>query len=233
MEKISIIAHKRDVFGKKLRTLRSTGNVPAIVYGQEKDAEPVAVNAHEFSKIYAHAGHNTIIDLKIDQAASDNVLIQAIATDPVTGDITHADFYRVNMNQEIRTTVPLHFVGEAPAVYQQEGTLLTNIEEVEVETLPGKLPANIEVDISGLDDFEKSIHISDLVVPEGVEILVDPEELVCKVDPPRSEEEMEALNEEIVEEIPAEEGEEGAEGESGETAEGETKEGGEEKPAEK
>jgi large subunit ribosomal protein L25 len=117
------------------------------------------------------------------------------------------------MNQAIRTTVPLHFTGNAAAVYQQEGTLLTNIEEVEVETLPGKLPANIEVDISVLDDFEKSIHVRDLVVPEGVEVLIDGEELVCKVDPPRSEAEMEALNEDIVEEIPAEEGEEGAEGE--------------------
>jgi large subunit ribosomal protein L25 len=235
MEKISIIAHKRDVFGKKLHALRSTGNVPAIVYGQDKDAESVIVNTHEFSKIYAHAGHNTIIDLKIDQAASDNVLIQDIATDPVTGDITHADFYRVNMNQEIRTSVPLHFVGESPAVYQQEGTLLTNIEEVEVETLPGKLPANIEVDVTGLDDFEKTIHISDLVVPEGVKILVEPEELVCKVDPPRSEEEMEALNEDIGLAAPPEEGEEAAEGEeasegdSGASAEASA----EEKPAEK
>jgi large subunit ribosomal protein L25 len=231
MEKISIIAHKRDVFGKKLRELRSTGNVPAIIYGQEKDAEPVSVNAHEFGKIYARAGQNTIIDLKVDQDASDNVLIQDIATDPVTGDITHADFYRVNMNEEIKTSVPLHFVGEAPAVYQDEGTLLTNIEEVEVETLPGKLPANIEVDITGLDDFEKTIHISDLVVPEGVKVLVEDEELVCKVDPPRSEEEMEALNEEIVEELPAEEGEETTEGE--EAGEGEAKEStAEEKPAE-
>lgn len=222
MEKINIIAHKRDVFGKKLHALRSTGNVPAIIYGQEKEPEPISVNAHEFSRIYATAGHNTIIDLKVDQSASDNVLIQDISTDPVTGDITHADFYRVNMNQEIRTSVPLHFVGESPAVYQDEGTLLTNIEEVEVETLPGKLPANIEVDISGLDDFEKTIHVSDLIVPEGVKLLVEDEELVCKVDPPRSEEEMEALNEDIVEEIPAEEGEEATE----------EAEGGDAKPAE-
>ncbi len=227
MEKINLIAHKREVFGKKLRTVRKAGDVPAIVYGQEKEPEPVTVNAHEFTKIYARAGHNTIIDLKIDQDASDNVLIQDVATDPINGDITHADFYRVNMSQAIRTSVPIHFVGDAPAVYQDEGTLLTNIEEVEVETLPAKLPANIEVDISSLDDFEKAIHISDLKVPEGVEILDDPEELVCKVDPPRSEEELEALNEEIVEEMPAEEGAEASE-EAGE-AEG----GSEDKPAEK
>ncbi len=226
MEKINLIAHKREVFGKKLRTVRTAGDVPAIVYGQEKEPEPVTVNGHEFTKIYARAGHNTIIDLKIDQDASDNVLIQAIANDPVNGDITHADFYRVNMSQAIRTSVPIHFVGESPAVYQDEGTLLSNLEEVEVETLPAKLPSNIEVDISILDDFEKTIHVSDLKVPEGVTILADAEELVCKVDPPRSEEEMEALNDEIVEEIPAEEGAEGTDTEA-------ATEGEEGKPADK
>ncbi|MEI6716457.1 MAG: 50S ribosomal protein L25 [Candidatus Saccharibacteria bacterium] len=213
MEKTTLSATARDIFGKKLNASRAEGHLPAIVYGQDKANEPVFLNMHEFTRTYAKAGHNTIIDLKIGQDASSNILIQDVSIDALTGDLTHADLYRVNMNQAIRTTVPLHFTGNAAAVYQQEGTLLTNIEEVEVETLPGKLPANIEVDISVLDDFEKSIHVRDLVVPEGVEVLIDGEELVCKVDPPRSEAEMEALNEDIVEEIPAEEGEEGAEGE--------------------
>ncbi|MBA3679188.1 50S ribosomal protein L25 [Candidatus Saccharibacteria bacterium] len=206
MEKTTLTAQARDIFGKKLAISRKNGSLPAIVYGQDKDNEAIFLNTHDFSRTYTKAGHNTIIDLKIDQNTSDNVLIQDVSLDPLTGELTHADLYRVNMSEAIKTTVPLHFVGDAPAVYQQEGTLLTNIEEVEVETLPGKLPSNIEVDISGLDDFEKSIHVRDLVVPEGVEILVDGEELVAKVDPPRSEEEMEALNEDIVEEIPAEEG---------------------------
>jgi len=209
METTKLIAQSRDVFGKKLAHLRTAGHLPAIIYGQEKENEPVLLNAHEFSRIYAQAGHNTIIDLKIDQDKSANILIHDVVMHPVTGDITHADLYRVNMSQAIRTTVPLHFVGDAPAVYQEEGTLLTNIEEVEVETLPAKLPANIEVDISVLDDFEKSIHVRDLVIPEGVEIFIDGEELVAKVEPPRSQEEIDALNEDIVEEIPAEEGEEG------------------------
>ncbi|MEI8072590.1 MAG: 50S ribosomal protein L25 [Candidatus Saccharibacteria bacterium] len=215
MEKTSLSATPRDIYGKKLAASRKSGQLPAVVYGQDKDNESIFLNAHDFSRIFAKASYNTIIDLKIGQDASSNILIHDVAHDPVTGDITHADLYRVNMSQAIRTAVPLHFTGDAPAVYQQEGTLVTNIEEVEVETLPAKLPANIEVDITGLDDFEKSIHIRDLSVPEGVTILDDPEELICKVEPPRSEEELEALNEEIVEEIPAEEGAEApAEGEA-------------------
>jgi large subunit ribosomal protein L25 len=140
------------------------------------------------------------------------------------------------MNKTIRTEVPLHFTGEAPAVFQEEGSLLKNIEEVEVETLPAKLPAHIEVDISGLDDFSKTIHVSDLNVPEGVEVLVDGEELICKVEPPRSEEEIAALEEEVGDAIPegaAEESAEGGEEGEGEAAEegSEATEGGE-KPAE-
>lgn len=207
MEKITLIAQKRESFGKKLSALRSEGNLPAVVYGQNKQPEAVSINSHEFAKIYASAGHNTIVELKIDQNASDNVLIHDVATNALSGNLIHADFLRVNMNQAIRTTVPLHFVGTAPAVYQQEGTLLTNIEEVEVETLPAKLPQFIEIDISVLDTFEKSIHIRDIVAPDGVKILEEDEEMVAKVDPPRSEAEMDALNEDVVEEIPAEEGE--------------------------
>ena len=219
MDKIVITARTRDVFGKKLASSRKSGDLPAIVYGQQKDNEPVFLNAHEFTRIFSQAGQNTIIELKIDQDKSSNVLIQDVERHPVTNDITHADLLRLNMSQSIKTQVPLSFTGEAPAVYQLEGTLLTNIEEVEVETLPAKLPANIEVDISGLDDFEKSIHIKDLEVPEGVEILVDPDELICKVEPPRSQEEIDALDEEIVEEIPDEEqSEEGSESETSESS---------------
>jgi len=224
MDKIVITARTRDAFGKKLASSRKSGDLPAIVYGQEKDNEPIFLNAHEFSRVFSQAGQNTIIELKIDQDKSSNVLIQDIARHPVTNDITHADLLRLNMSQSIRAQIPLSFVGEASAVYQLEGTLLTNIEEVEVETLPAKLPPNIEVDISGLDDFEKTIHIKDLNIPEGVELLVDPDELVCKVEPPRSQEEIDALDEEVVEEIPAEEGEEAAEESDGdESKEGESK----------
>lgn len=230
METISLSARTREVFGKKLVAHRNNGDLPAIVYGQDKENEPVFLNAHEFSKIFQTAGHNTILELKVDQDKSVNILIHDVSVHPVSGELTHADLYRVNMSQAIRTTVPLQFVGDAPAVYQQEGTLLTNISEVEVETLPGKLPANIEVDITGLDDFEKSIHVRDLVVPEGVELLIDEEELVVKVEPPRSQEEIDALDEEVVEEIPAEEGEEAAEGE--EPTEGEEAAEGDQKASE-
>lgn len=230
METIVIKANSRDIYGKKLATSRKNGQVPAVVYGNQKDNQSVFVDGHDFSRAFLHAGHSTIVELKVEDGASENVLIHDIDSDPVTNEIRHIDFYRVNMNKAIRTEVPLHFVGEAPAVFQQEGSLFKNIEEVEVVTLPANLPPQIEVDISGLDDFSKTIHVSDLKVGEAVEILTDMEQLVCKVEPPRSEEELAALEEEVGDAIPEGAEEEGAEGEanpdeeSGEAPAEETKE---------
>jgi large subunit ribosomal protein L25 len=221
MDKIVISATTRDSFGKKNAELRKNGKIPAVIYGNNKENATVTLDAKEFTKAFASAGHSAIVELKLDEGAGENVLIQDIDMDPVRNEISHADFYRVNMNKTIRTEVPLHFIGESPAVFQQEGSLFKNIEEVEVETLPANLPPHIEIDISVLDDFSKSIHISDIKAPKGVEILEDAEQLICKVDPPRSEEEMAALDEEIGEAIPEGAAEEGAEATEGEAKEGE------------
>lgn len=217
METIVLQANIRDTFGKKLAEARKNGKLPGVVYGNNKDNQSVLLDAKEFGKAFAQAGQSTIIELKIDGKDSENVLIHDVDTDPLTNEVSHADFYRINMNKTIRTEVPLHFVGEAPAVFQQEGSLFKNIEEIEVETLPANLPSHLEVDVSILDDFAKAIHVSDIKVPDGVEVLEDAEQLICKVEPPRSEEEIAALDEEIGDAIPegaAEEGEEGAEGET-------------------
>lgn len=214
MESIVINANIRDTFGKKLAEARKGGQLPAVVYGNKKDNQSVALDIKEFGKAFATAGYSTIVELKIDGKDSENVLIHEVDLDPLTNEVRHADFLRINMNKSIRTEVPLHFVGEAPAVFQQEGSLFKNIEEIEIETLPATLPSHLEVDISGLDDFTKAIHVSDITIPDGVEVLEDGEQLVCKVEPPRSEEEIAALDEEIGDAIPegaAEEGEEGAE----------------------
>ncbi len=222
METVALSAQTRTLHGKQNKKLRLDGLIPAVIYGQAQDNIMLSVDAKSFRRIFADAGQSTIVELTVDKDKQ-NVLIHEIENHPVTGEITHIDFLRINMNQTIRTEVPLHFVGESPAVYQEEGTLIKNTEEVEVETLPAHLPQHIEVDISSLDDFEKTIHISDIVAPEGVTILSDPEELVAKVDPPRSEEEMAALDEAIGVVVPEGVNEEGeaTEGEEGEATEGE------------
>jgi len=193
---LELNAKVRKTLGKKVKSLRKKGIIPAVLYGAKTKSIPLAIDYDEFKKIYKEAGESTIIKLKIDKEVK-NVLIYDIIKDPVTDKFSHIDFYVVRMDKPITTEVPLVFEGESPAVETQDGVLVKNINEVEVEALPANLPHEIKVDISALKTFDDLIHIKDLKVPEGVKILANPDEVVALVSPPRTEEELAALEEEI------------------------------------
>lgn len=226
--------------GKAVRSMRKEGIVPAVVYGKGKKNENLSVSLHDFDLIYREVGSSAIIELDINGKENKNVLIHDVAQNPVTNAPEHIDFYEVSMTEKITANVPLHFVGDSAAVIELQGSLITNKDEIEVECLPIDLPQKIEVDISVLSDFEKSIHVSGLQIPAGVEVKDDPEELVANVEPPRSEEEMAELEEPVEapemegaeEEAPAEEGAETEEGAEKAEEEGAETEGSEEKSAE-
>jgi large subunit ribosomal protein L25 len=207
MDKLILEAHKRTVLGKKNKSLRHEGSVPAVLYGHNVESESVSVASKDMEKIYSHAGGNKIIDLTVGKDKALNALIHDVQHDGKTGRIIHADFYIVNMKEELKAEIPFHFVGESTAVFQDEGTLFKNLESIEVECLPGDLPESLEVDISVLDDFEKTITVADLQVPKGVRFVL-PEDteaedmLICKVEAPRSDEEMAELDEELSEKLP-------------------------------
>lgn len=214
MDKIILSADLREVAGKGVKKLRESGKLPAVLYGRGAANKNIVIDAKEFGRVLNQAGYSSILELSLD-GKKHNVLIQDVAFDVVKSEPIHADIYLVKMDEVIRTEVPLHFVGESTAVFQQDGSLITNLEALEIEALPGNLPQQIEVDISVLDDFEKTISVADIKLPADVKLLTDAEELVARVEPPRSDEELEALDEEVVENIPAEEGaDEAAEGES-------------------
>ncbi|HVE80771.1 MAG TPA: 50S ribosomal protein L25 [Candidatus Dormibacteraeota bacterium] len=225
MDKIVLPVKSRKKDGKQASKLRANGLVPAVVYGHGLTTLPISVDSRELEKAYGDAGGNKIIGLKIDEAGLKNVLIHDLQQDVRTGQIIHADFYAVRMDEKIKAEIPVHLVGESTAVYQQEGTLIKNLEAIEIEALPTNLPEGFEVDIAVLDDFDKTITVGDLKIPEGVTILTPLEELIVKVDPPRSEEELAELEEPIEDALPPEEGEEAAEG--AEEAEGKQSEQGE------
>lgn len=212
-DKIVLKAQSREQLGKAVRQLRADGQTPAVIYGHGSDTQSISVDSRELSRAYARAGGNKIIGVKIDDARQKNALFHDVQLDAPTGKILHADLYLVKMDEKIKTEIPLVMTGESTAVYQQEGSLVRPLEAIEVEALPGDLPESIEFDIAVLDDFDKSITVGDLKIPAGVEVLTAPEELVAKVEPPRSDEELEELDAEIDEaaEMPegaAEEGEE-------------------------
>ena len=171
--------------------------MPAVLYGHNQETTVLELKEKEFAKIFKQAGESTIIHLDIE-GKSLPVLIQDVQHHYLKDHPIHVDFYAVNMTETLKATVPLHFVGEAPAVKAMGGILIKNLSEVEVECLPGDLPSNIEVDVSVLEDFEKAIRVSDLQVSDQVRVLAAPDELIVTVTAPRSEEELAALEEKPV-----------------------------------
>jgi large subunit ribosomal protein L25 len=182
---------------------RAEGFIPGIVYGKGLDNAKISLEKTNFLRLYKEAGTSNLIELVIDGNKGVKTLIHDIQLDPIKSDILHVDFYKVNMKEKIHAEVPLKFIGDSVAVIEKEGSLITSKDSIEVECLPADLIPELEVDISVLDDFEKSIKISDLKVAEGVEILDDPEEMIAHVEEPRSEEELAELEEEVVEDVSA------------------------------
>ena len=230
-------AKTRTERGRKTRTLRAAGAVPAVVYGSGTQPLNVSVDRNQFVKMYQEAGESSIVELKIDGASPLHVLIQDYQIDPLRTEYTHIDFRSIDMNKEIETEVELEFIGESAAVKALGGTFIPSLETVEIRALPSKLVRSIKVDISSLATFDVSIRVSDLQVPEGVTILSDADLSVASVEPPRSEEEMKALDEAVEMDVTAvevaKEKKEGEEGEEGATAPEAAKEAGDKKPEKK
>ena len=219
---LAIQAAKRSALGKQNNKLRKQGILPAVLYGKGKASTALELNLLDFNKAYKEAGENTLIDLTVDGGKPTKVLIQDVSKHYMKDLPIHVDFYEVDLTKKVRSKVPVHFIGTSPAVREFAGILLHGMEEVEVEALPEDLPKNIQVDLSVLKQLNDAIRVSDLVVGENITILSHPEDAVAIIKPPRTMEEIEALDEEIVDEgLPAkeeaEEGEEaGAEAEEGE-----------------
>lgn len=219
METLTLKAEERK---KKGKTARHGGLLPAVSYGKKRESLKLAVDPGDFEKVYLRVGSSAIVDLDID-GKTKKTLIHQVDRHPVSDEIIHVDFYEISMTDKVTATVPLKFTGESPAVLDLNGSLLTAKSELEVECLPLDLPQEIEVDIGVLSDFEKSIHVADIKVSEKIEIKDGQEELVAKVEPPRSEEEIAELDEPVAEaEVPeADHGEEEPEGEGDEKEEAE------------
>ena len=186
---------------EKPGALRNKGFLPAVLYGPKIENFSLQMNEKEFEKIFKEAGESSLIKLKIDENEF-LVLIHDSQKDPLKGNFIHIDFYQPALDEETEATVPLEFVGEAPAVKELAGTLVKNIKELEVSALPQNLPHDIKVNVENLKTFEDSIAIKDLKIPEGVKILKEPEEVIALVTPPEKvEEELEKPVEEKVEEV--------------------------------
>lgn len=182
MERNKLKAHKRTVFGRKVKSLRKQGNIPGNIYGRKIKSSAVYVDKAEFNKIHAKAGESTLIDLDVNGTVHP-VLIHNIQTHPVDNSTLHADFYQVDLKEKVTTKVPFVFIGEAGAVKDKIGVLLTLLNEVEVEALPTDLPDKIEVDLTKLAVIGDNITIADLKASDKVKILVESGREIVKIAP--------------------------------------------------
>lgn len=189
----SLTATLRDLIGRKTDALRQEGSVPAVVYGFGTEPTNITVDRNAFVKVYAAAGNSTVVDLSVGDK-SFQVLIGEIQRNPLNDFVTHVDFRAVDPNRKIEAKIRLELVGEAPAVKALGGTLLQSLEDLEVKSLPNALVSHIDVDVTKLATFEDMIRVSDIVIPEGIEVMTDADVAVASVQPPRSEEELASLN---------------------------------------
>lgn len=183
----SIQAEKRDLKISP-NTIRRAGGLPAIVYGKEVQPIPVLVDAKNFSQVYRQAGESSLVNLIIPGEGEKLILFKEPQHDPRTGEIIHVDLYQIKLGEKIRTDVPLVFEGEAPAVEEFEGVLVTNKDKLEIECLPSNLPREIKVDLGTLAQIDDTILVKDLKLPAGVEILDDPEDSIVVITRQREEE---------------------------------------------
>ena len=198
---LQLRAKKRDVLGRKTKRLRAENLLPAILYGPKIKNIPLVLDYKSFEKVWSKAGESSLINLEIEgEKKKYLVLIHDIQQDPLTDKIIHIDLYQPDLEKKVTAWVPLVIVGEAPAVKNLGGTLVRNLDEVEVRALPRDLPHEIKVDVSNLKEIHDEILIEDLQVPNNVEILKNPKEVVVTVAPPeRVEEELAEEKEEIKE----------------------------------
>jgi large subunit ribosomal protein L25 len=172
MNEFEVVAQPRTALGTNAsRRLRRTGMIPAILYGGGKDSIPLSLEENRIRKQVeneAFAAH--VLTVRVEDEESQAVL-KSVHRDPATERVIHMDFQRISASSEIHMHVPLHFVNEEDCPGKRAGGIITHLlVEVEVGCLPKDLPEYIEVDMAPLDVGD-SLHLSELVLPEGVRIM--------------------------------------------------------------
>ncbi len=176
---ITLTATKRSK-ADSLKTVRSNGMVPAVVYGARVENTSISVPSIEFIKVFKQAGESTaiVVDIAGKQV---NALIHEVQFDPLKGFPMHVDFLAIDMNKPVEVTIALEFVGVSPAEKSATGTLVKVLHEVDITALPKDIPHNLQVDISSLDVVDSQIHVSDIKLPSGVTMDTDGEEVVALI----------------------------------------------------
>ncbi|MFC1922418.1 50S ribosomal protein L25 [Chloroflexota bacterium] len=199
MDEVVIQANRREVIGKKVGALRREGKLPAVVYGSKIESIPITLDMREASRTLEKLSPSALVVVDVD-GEQHYTLVRDKQRNPLRRSIIHVDFQAVSLTETVRADLNIHLVGDAPAIETYLGIVVPSLEQLSIESLPKDLPDKIDVDISGLMEIGDSILVGDLVVPDGVEILSDPEDVVVVVIAQAAEEVEEVEEEEVLEE---------------------------------
>lgn len=196
MERASLSVESRDATGKsEARKMRRDGFVPGVIYREGK-SQPITLNKRDVAHfINSTAGEKAIVDLKFSNGDIKAALLKDYQVDPVRGELLHTDFFEVSMKEAIVVTVPIVTVGIAVGVKRDGGIIQNIVREIEVECLPDKIPGHLEIDITNFE-IGHTVHVKDLPVPEGVEIISNQDDTVLILSEPSKVEEVVPVEEE-------------------------------------
>ncbi|MEM1312766.1 MAG: 50S ribosomal protein L25 [Patescibacteria group bacterium] len=188
MEHLNLQVKKREVLGNRVRKLRREGKLPAVIYSNKVDPISIELPLGSFNQVFKLSGKNHVIDVSVAGAKSYPCIVHVLDIHPVTGVVRHVDFLAVNLKEKVVASVPITFVGESKAVKELGGILNEVVNNLEVLALPDKIPAELKVDISTLEDFNSAIRVGDLDLSgEAYEVQGDSDLLIVSITAPTSE----------------------------------------------
>ncbi|MEO8192254.1 MAG: 50S ribosomal protein L25 [Gemmatimonadales bacterium] len=186
MASANLTASVRDNRGKGVaRSLRSSGRVPGVIYGHGREPQSLSIDTRELEKLLSHiSAENTVIDLAVDGKTA-RTLIREIQRHPFKRQILHVDFQELVAGEKVIVRLPIVLVGIPDGVRVDGGILDQTMRELEVEVDPSNIPNHVELDVTKLT-IGSSVHVSDIPLPEGVEVVGDMDASVCVVSAPRA-----------------------------------------------
>ena len=188
MDNLNLSVNKREVTGKKVSALRSSGLTPIHMYGPEIESSPLQCDSKILDRVITDAGTNIPVTVNVDGGEQDNLcFIREVQYHPVTNKVLHVDFMKVQAGKPVRAQVPISVIGTSPAVRTMGGTLLQPLLTLTVEALPLEIPEAIILQAELLVDFETNFYVSDIKVDEGVNVINESSEMVASVVAPRVE----------------------------------------------
>ena len=192
MDKVVLKAEKRDVIGKQVKAMRRAGKLPAVIYGRRTDPINVSLDAHTASLVLGRLTSSSLVTIDLD-GTEYPALVREKQRDYIKNRLLHVDFLAVSLNESIRATVSLNFVGASAAVKDFNAVLVQNLESLEVECLPTDLPERVDVDITPLARPGDGIRVRDVKISDKVHILNDPDTMVAVATFAKVEEEVAAV----------------------------------------